>query len=412
MKVFFINSNILFKSKLFFIILKMQISTMKKVMYLFFLFFTIISFSQTEITVLLKDLDTNLPIEEALITVFRTNQGLVSNSEGVFKVSLSRPSLIEISHTSYTKINIKSNTLEKERVNVIFLEKNIKQLKEIVLTNKHPQDILRNLVKNSQKKITVPANLRVYSREFFKRDDIYSFYNDGLMNFQILGDSKQLKTDILIEQNRTLGLVDEFDKNLLGYNLNDLMGNYYHFSYLNIILDTKAQKKYNFQVETVPQNEDYLVISVTPFLSEEGYMSDYTILYDNNKKVILEVSSFLPHDRVQVSKGFIDLKKRKIYKSVFRTTYRLESKDYYLANSKEEIGFTTEKNKKETKFEISNYLITTEFRTQTFKYKDEEIFKEKTLLNKKDFILTEFWDIDSGFLLTNKEKDIINNLKK
>ncbi len=390
----------------------MQISTMKKVMYLFFLFFTIISFSQTEITVLLKDSETNLPIEEALITVFRTNQCLVSNSEGVFKVSLSRPSLIEISHTSYTKINIKSNTLEKERVNVIFLEKNIKQLKEIVLTNKHPQDILRNLVKNSQKKITVPANLRVYSREFFKRDDIYSFYNDGLMNFQILGDSKQLKTDILIEQNRTLGLVDEFDKNLLGYNLNDLMGNYYHFSYLNIILDTKAQKKYNFQVETVPQNEDYLVISVTPFLSEEGYMSDYTILYDNNKKVILEVSSFLPHDRVQVSKGFIDLKKRKIYKSVFRTTYRLESKDYYLANSKEEIGFTTEKNKKETKFEISNYLITTEFRTRIFKYKDEEIFKEKTLLNKKDFILTEFWDIDSGFILTNKEKDIINNLKK
>ena len=35
----------------------------------------------------------------------------------------------------------------------------------------------------------------------------------------------------------------------------------------------------------------------------------------------------------------MDFKNRKIYKSNFKTTYRLESKDYYLANSKEEIGF-------------------------------------------------------------------------
>lgn len=385
---------------------------MKKICFLFFLFFSLISFAQTEITVLIKDADTDLPIQDVLITVFRTNQGLVTNADGIFKLNLTRPSLIEISHTSYKKIEIKSNSLNKIGVNIILLEKNTEQLKEVILTDRHPQDILKDLIKNSQKKITVPANLRVYSREFFKRNNDYYFYNDGLMNFQILGDSKKVTTDILVEQNRTIGLVEEFDKDLLGYNLNNIMENYYQFKYLDEILDSRAKKKYDFQVETVPENNDYLMLRVKPYLSEEGFMSDYSILYDSKRKLIIEVSSFLPSDRAQKHKGLLDFKNRKIYKSNFKTTYRVETKDYYLANSKEEIGFTTEKNKVETKFEVSNYLITTEFRTRIFKYKDNEIFKEKTLLNKHDSILTEYWDIDSGVLLTETEKVIINNLTK
>jgi len=135
---------------------------MKKISLLYFLFFTLISFAQNEITILLKDADTDRPIEDAIITVFRTNQGLISNAEGIFKLNLTRPSLIEIAHTSYKKYTFKSNTLNNIGVNVILLEKNTEQLKEVVLTDRHPQDILKDLIKNSQKKITVPANLRVY----------------------------------------------------------------------------------------------------------------------------------------------------------------------------------------------------------------------------------------------------------
>ena len=379
---------------------------------LFFLFFSIFCNSQTEITVMLKDVETNLPIEDAMITVLRTNQGLISNAEGIFKISLTRPSLLEIHHTSYKKIQIKSNTLIDQGTNIITLEKETELLEEVILTERDPQDILRDLIKNSIKKMTVPANLKVYAREFFKRDDKHVFYNDGLVNFQILEDKKSIKTDILVEQNRTIGLVDEFDKDLLGYNLNNLMENYYQFKYLNEILDTKAKKKYDFQLVTYPQNQNYLVLRIKPYTTVDGYMSEYSILYDNKKKLILEVSSFLPENRAEKTSKILDFKNRKTYKSNFKTTYRLETREYYLANSREEIGFTTEKNKKETKFEISNYLITTEFRSNTFDYKDTDIFKEKTLLNKKDSVLTDYWEIDSGVLLTQTEKDIINNLRK
>lgn len=384
----------------------------KKLFSVFILLFSVLSFSQSEITVILKDVDTDLPIADAIITVLRTNQGLISNAEGVFKLNLTRPSMIEIAHTSYKKYQVKSNTLIQEGVNIITLERVTEVLEDVILTDKHPQDILKDLIKNSLKKLTIPANLRVYTREFFKRDNAYSFYNDGLVNFQILEDKKAVKTDILVEQNRTIGLVDEFDKDLLGYNLNNLMENYYQFKYLNDILDPKSKKKYDFQLVTYPQNEDYLVIRVKPYSTVDGFLSEYSILYESKRKLILEVSSSLPADRAEKNSGLLDFKNRKIYKSNFKTTYRLESKDYYLANSKEEIGFKMDKNKKEVTFEVTNYLITTEFRTAIFKYKDTEIFKDKTLLNKKDSVLTEYWEIDTGVLLTQTEKDIINNLRK
>lgn len=384
----------------------------KKTYLMFLLLFSTFCLAQSEITVILKDAETDLPIEDAVITVLRTNQGLISNAEGVFKLSLTRPSLIEISHTSYKKLFIKSSTFIENGNNIIVLEKETELLQEVILTERHPQDILKDLIKNSLKKLTVPANLRVFTREFFMRDNQYSFYNDGLVNFQILDEKKNIKTDILVEQNRTIGLVDEFDKDLLGYNLNNLMENYYQFSYLEKIVDSRAKKKYDFQLLTYPQNQNYLLIRVKPLTTVEGFMSEYTILYDSKKKIILEVTSFLPEDRAQNNAAFLDFKNRKIYKSVFRNTYRLETKDYYLANSKEEIGFTTQKNNEETKFEVSNYLITTEFRDNIFKYKDTEIFKDKTLLNKKNSILTEYWEVDTGVLLTQTEKDIINNLTK
>lgn len=257
----------------------------KRILVLIFLLCSVMSYSQSEITVILKDADTDLPIEDAIITVLRTNQGLISNVEGVFKLNLTRASTIEISHTSYKKLLVKSSTLIEEGTNIITLEKDTELLQEVILTDRHPQDILKELIKNSLKRLTVPANLRVFTREFFKRDNLYSFYNDGLVNFQILDNKRTIKTDILVEQNRTIGLVDEFDKDLLGYNLNNLMENYYQFKYLDKILDSRAKKKYDFQLLTYPQNQNYLLIRVKPYTTIEGFMSEYSILYDSKKKI-------------------------------------------------------------------------------------------------------------------------------
>ena len=67
-------------------------------------------------------------------------------------------------------------------------------------------------------------------------------------------------------------------------------------------------------------------------------MSNFYIIYDSNKKLIIEVGSFVTSDRLQTYKESM-FASRKVYKLEFKNTFRQEGNYYYLANSKEVIGF-------------------------------------------------------------------------
>lgn len=383
----------------------------KKLTFLLF-FFTSFAFSQNlEFIVIVKDLDTDLPIDEVTITALRTRQGFLTNKDGKAIINLTRSSDLELIHSTYKKTIVKFSTLDKKE-NVVYLEPVTKQLEEFIITKDHPQEILKKLIENSKSKITIPVSLKVYLHEFYKRDNQIIFFNDGLINFQILGNSKNIKTDILVEQNRAIGFFDaDFDANILGYDLNNIIENYYQFKYLDEVLDTKAKKLYDFSIRTYPANEEYLVIKISPLSDSKGILSDFTVVYDSDKKIILEVSSFVMQDRLQEYKESL-LATRKVYKLEFKNTFRLEGNYYYLANSKEVIGFEKRYKNKARKIEVKNHMVVTDFNKKTFEYADKNIFKGKSLINKQTSFFTNYWDVASGFVSTDEEKNIIEQLGK
>ena len=119
---------------------------MKKVFALLFLILMSNGYAQnTEVSIALKDADTNLPIEDVTVHVLKTKQNLLSNSEGVVTFMLSGVSNIQITHTSYQSVTLRSNTL-KDKVNIVFLKNNVNSLDEIIITKQHPQKILKNVV--------------------------------------------------------------------------------------------------------------------------------------------------------------------------------------------------------------------------------------------------------------------------
>lgn len=375
-------------------------------------FFTSIVFSQSlEFTIIVKDFDTDLPVDEVTITAIRTRQGYLTNKDGVALISLTRSSDLELVHSSYKKIVVKFSTLNKKE-NIVYLEPITQELEEYIITKDHPQVILKRLVENSKSKITIPISLKVYLHEFYKRDNKVVFFNDGLINFQILGNEKNIKTDILVEQNRAIGILDaEVDTNILGYDLNNIIENYYQFKYLDEILDSRAKKTYDFSIRTYPPNEDYLVIKVVPFQEAKGILSNFYIIYDSNKKLIIEVGSFVTSDRLQTYKESM-FASRKVYKLEFKNTFRQEGNYYYLANSKEVIGFEKYYKKKSRRIEVKNHMVITDFNKKTFEYGDKNIFKGKSLINKQTSFFTDYWDVESGFVSTPEEKAIIEQLSK
>lgn len=385
---------------------------MKKVVLLLFISIQSMIFAQSaEKSIILLDADTNLPIEDVTVYIIKTKQTLLSNVEGKVTFTLTGTSNIQATHSSYVSVTVRSTALLKTD-NIIYLKNNTKDLDEIIITKQHPQKILKSIVDNSIKKLTVPARLKVYSREFFKLNGTYSYYNDGLLNFQLYGKDKNFKSNILVEQNRSMGLInEEISGDVLGYNLNNIMENYYNFKYLNPILEPKAKKDYEFLIKVYTANKNYYAITATPTENSKGLLDDFTIIYDPTKKLIIEINSVISPMTLARNKDRTSLGSRNVYKSFFKTIYRLDHENYYLVSSKEEIGFErVDKNNKTTDIEVRNYFVTTNFSNQNYTYKENEVFKDKTLFNKKDVVLTDYWNV-SGLTATEEEQEIINKIE-
>lgn len=384
---------------------------MKKSIALLFLISGFTALSQSvEKSIVLKDIDTNLPIEDVTVFVAKTKQTLLSNAEGVVTFVLNGVSNIQITHSTYNPIKLRS-TILKEKENVFYLKNNINGLDEIIVTKQHPQKILSELVENSTKKLTIPARLKVYSREFLKLNGKYAYYNDGLLNFQLYGKDKNFKNNILIEQNRSYGLVnEEIGEDALGYNLNNIMENYYNFKYLEPLLDAGSKKQYDFLIKGYSSNSDYNLMVVTPLENAKGLLDDYAILYDRKKKLIIEVSTIVSPTTLANVEDKKAVGSKNIYKSLFKTIYRIDGFEYYLIGSKEEIGFEKIDKKKTTDIEVKNSFVITNFSDKSFTYDDSEVFKDKTLYNKKNSILTNYWNV-SGLTSTEEEQKIIAEIE-
>jgi hypothetical protein len=384
---------------------------MKKILVLlqFFLCFTV--FSQTnERTLIILDSDSNLPIEDAVVLVLKTKQVLMSNSEGKVAFELKGGSNLKVTHSSYLPVAIKWASLNQSE-NRIYLKSKITDLDDIVVTKQHPQEIIKDLVENSIKKLNVPARLKVYSREFFKLNGSYAYFNDGLINFQLYRDQKKVKSILLVEQNRSFGLIDDdISSDLLGYNLNVMMEKYYTFTALRPLLDVKSKKKYSFVVKVSPLNEAYNEIIAVPIEGSDELLDDFKIVYDVKRKLIIEVNAEVSPTSLAGVKEETKKGSKNIIRSVFKTNFRFDLNNYYLVSSKEDINYETNLGNEIKNIEVLNNLVTTNFNIQSYTYKESEVFKDRTLFNIKNSILTDYWNV-SGLTPTAKELEVINVMK-
>lgn len=387
---------------------------MKKILVLFLFLLSYTVFSQTnEKSVILLDVDSNQPIDDAVVIVLKTKQVLVSNTEGTVDFEIKGGSNLKVTHSSYLPILIKWAELNQPE-NIFYLKSKVNSLDDIVITSKDPEVIIKELVDNSIKMLTVPARLKVYAREFFKLNGDYTYFNDGLINFQLYKDQKHVKSVLLLEQNRSFGLIEEdISADLMGYNLNLMMEKYYVFSVLRPLLDEKLIKNYNFVVKVNSLNPGYNNIMATaiPVEGSKLLLDDFKIVYDAKKKLIVEINAVVSPDVLAVAEEKIGKGSKNLIKSVFKTTYRFDAGNYYLLSSNEIINYTIDKGNEIKNIEIINNLVTTNFNVQNFTYSDGNVFKDKTLFNAKNSILTDYWNV-SGMSPTVKELEIINIIIK
>jgi hypothetical protein len=388
---------------------------MRNLYFLGLIFCSVLSFSQTkEVVLVFKDKTSGALIENVIVAILRTDENFQSNKEGVVKFNLNKPSRINIKHNEYKEISISSVTL-KELETVIFLENISQDIEDVVITNRQSFNILKTLINKSMKQLTAPINLKIYSREFFKYNNEYTSYSDGLVNFCLKEKPDKFAADILVEQNRTYNLInnEKIIKKTLSYNMYDIIQNYYDFKYIVNLAESKAKKKFDFEIKTVKGKADFYQMLIVPKPEIEEFLPTVTVIYDYRKNIILELEYFVEPSRFEYSDvSNLKVVKGKVFNSIFKALYILDGDDYFLASTKEEIGLMVKDKKDvENKVEIANYLITTQHSRKFVPYEKEDVFKEKSLINKKNSIITEYWETNSGLLLTSEEKKIVDNLQ-
>ena len=388
---------------------------MKNLFFFGLILFSVLSFSQTkEVVLIFKDKTSGALIENVIVAILRTDENFQSNKEGVVKFNLNKPSRINIKHTEYKEISLNSVTI-KELETVVFLESISQDIEDVVITNRQSFSILKTLINKSIKQLTAPINLKIYSREFFKYNNEYTSYSDGLVNFCLKEKPDKFAADILVEQNRTYNLVnnEKIIKKTLSYNMYDIIQNYYDFKYIANLAESKAKKKFEFEIKTVRGKADFYQMVISPKPEIEEFLPTVTIIYDNKKNIILELEYFVEPNRFEYSDvSNLKVVKGKVFHSTFKALYILDGDEYFLASTKEEIGLMVKDKKDvENKVEIANYLITTQHSRKFVPYEKEDVFKEKSLINKKNAIITEYWETNSGLLLTADEKKIVDNLQ-
>ena len=388
---------------------------MKKAFFFFLFLLSFLSFSQTkEITLIFKDVKTGNLIENVLVNILRTNENFLSNKEGLVKFKLDKPSRIIISQTEYKQVTLNSVTFKEPEL-IIELESISQDIEDVVITNRQSFSILKTLITKSMKQLTAPINLKIYSREFFKYNDEYTSYSDGLVNFCLKEKPDKFAADILVEQNRTYNLInnEKIEKKTLSYNMYDIIQNYYDFKYINNLAESKAKKKFEFEIKTVRGKANFYQMVITPKPEIEEFLPTVTIVYDFKKNIILELEYFVEPNRFEFSDvSNLKVVKGKVFNSTFKALYLVDGDDYFLASTKEEIGIMVKDKKDvENKVEVINYLMTTQHSRKFVPYQKDDVFKEKSLINKKNSIITEYWETNSGLLLTKEEKKIVDNLQ-
>jgi hypothetical protein len=382
---------------------------MKKLLLLFVVLLNNVSvFAQSEeYSILVKDIETLQPIENATVVILKTKQVLLTNEDGKVTFVLNGGSNVQVSEMNYENLTMRWASL-KENEFIVYLKNKKENLDEVVVSKENPQKTLQKIVSNSKDKISISHRLKVYVREFFMLDNQYSYYNDGLVNFQF---NKNNTTTLLVEQNRSYGLLEtDVSADLMGYNLNNIMENYSNFKYFEPLLDSKAKKEYDFTIKGHAKNKEYYVMSVNPLDKAKEAVDNFEIIYDPVKKIILEFTISVTPASLDKIEDKTKVGDKNITKSFVKVNYRWDGTDYYLLSSNEEIGYTVILKDKAKNIQVRNSFVTTGFNKQNFTYSESDVFKEKSLFNKRNKILTNYWDI-SGFTATDEEKAIIASLE-
>ncbi len=359
------------------------------------------------------------PIGYALIHIKGQNANTITNSEGYFILSgnFTPGDSIVVSHLAYNSKTFIVSGFQKEQ-QVIYLTPKTFTIDEITVVGSNVIDRLKEAIAQSMAKLKLPLRLETYYREFVKTNNQYTKFSDGLIDYELSGETDDPKSRIFVQQSRANELKSESDKDI-DWNLNsplEIKKMVHPFFFHVISKIVEDAEKYEFHASMVnDKNSSGLIkikFSPKPNVKELLYQGE--IVIDEQSKLILSCDYSQEQNQSKTPKT-INLLILKVQMNKFevRTLFRTNCENYqpWYTSTRAEFRFWNNK-KLDVSFAFSSDLLVNNIVNEPFEpHSNKDSYSKKSLYPLGNNYQSEFWTNQNTLQLTEEEEEIISKLK-
>lgn len=364
-----------------------------------------------------KDILTNEAIGSVTINTADQLYGTVSNDDGIFALSCpASAKSIVLSHLSYKSLEVALSSLPAD--GVYYMEQQHTELDEIIIPNIPVHELLEKLRASSVAQFSNPLQLSTYYREFVKNNNSYTKFADALIDYNAYRKGKKIDTELIVKQSRAAKLSGEEEQKfdvVSPLDVRRAVDRDYEFKALNLLLDGKEYKKYDFLIKSRTDNNgqvmEYVIFEPKPEIEEALYSG--IIAYNPKTQRILEFDFIMAesHKKYIKEKNFV-IFKGSLTDVVYRSRFKIVGDKYLLSLSVRDISMNI-RNKRSINenFKFRSDLIVTNFTTDPVKFNKKERYKEKSLYENGSKYTGKFWVGNNSILLTEEEENILKSLE-
>jgi hypothetical protein len=355
----------------------------------------------------------------AMVNVKGKNINTITNRDGFFFLSgnFTLSDSIVFSHIAYEPKTVTLSEL-KETENVIKLFPKIYTLDEVSVLNESAVNKLKKALDVSKSNLSLPIRLETYYREFVKEDSQYNKFSDGLIDFELSGNTESFKTKVFVKQSRAIELKTEENKDFY-WNINSPLDikNLVAPFFLNALSELiENADKYEFFTSYINNKnlKDYVTIKFTPKAINKELLYQGEITIDQQSKYILSYSIGLEQS-ISKSPKVINMLvlKGQIKQKEILVLFQTDNGNYrpWYANKRTAIRVWNNKKLDLTFLFSSDLLVNQVVNELIDSHSPNSVYTKKSLYPLGNNYQSPFWEKQKTIQLTSEEEKIISQLK-
>ncbi len=388
---------------------------MKNNLLLFFVLCTATMFAQKSVQGIIKDIETNQPIEYAIIVGNISGKSTVTNSEGRFRLNLSaEDSKIIVKHLSYFTKELPVNITQSFSIQ---LQSTTESLEEIVILQTSIKAEIEKAIKTSQARFANNLKLNTFYRELlYINGDMYQ-YEDAEVNYYLQSINK---SNVVVKESRSVKFANEEAKKFdsisrVHYYWGDFKENVaYEFDF-KLVKRIISDKEYDLYLttKTAGDGTELNILHFNPTDNAKKATLSGTVVYGAQDYLIREIKAGLA-EKFMENNEFMQQNNHRFKRSFYnRTTiFNLYNNKYSLTYTSYRIFGVSQVLNQLTKVGGVMELLVDSVEENPATVKPETFYTREKLTPLGKNYKTKYWKKFNVVPLTYKEEQMLKQINK